>query len=317
MSHLPLVEVWRGGLLESVHFGSLVLLAADGSVESSFGDVDAEMFPRSANKLMQAAGVLELGVELPSEQLAIAASSHSGGDEHVAAVRSLLSAYGLTEAQLQNTPGLPIGAAERKEYLLAGGEKSALRADCSGKHASFLAACVVNGWDTASYLDPTHPLQSRLVEVMASATGVSVITTSVDGCGAPLWSSTLVGLAQAYRAGASGDGQLRVVADAMRHHPRLVGGDGRVPTEAMLALPGVVAKDGAEGVIAMGLADGRAAAFKISDGALRAAAPVAAAVLSHWGATAAAVSRMPFLPVLGGGRPVGELRLSSELRTAL
>ena len=313
--HAPLVEVVRGDLVESVHFGSLVLLAADGRVELSIGDVDSAMFPRSANKLMQAAGVLELGVDLRGEQLAIAASSHSGGEPHVAAVRALLADYGVAESALQNTPGLPIGAAERKAFLSAGGQKSSLRADCSGKHASFLAACVQQGWNLADYRSADHPLQRHLAEAMAKATATPIQHTSVDGCGAPLWSSSLVGLARAYRLGASGpsDSALRRVGDAMSAYPELVGGPGREPTAAMRALPGLVAKDGAEGVFAMGLSDGRAAAIKIADGSKRGLAPVILAILRRWGATEAALADFPQVPVLGWGQPVGRLRLAPGL----
>lgn len=313
--HAPLVEVVRGDLVESVHFGSLAVLAADGNVELAVGDVESAMFPRSANKLMQAAGVLELGVDLRGEKLAIAASSHSGGDAHVTAVLSLLEGCGLSESALQNTPGLPIGAAERKAFLASGGTKSSLRADCSGKHASFLAACAQQGWDLASYLSPDHPLQQHLAAVMAEATSTPIQHTSVDGCGAPLWSSTLVGLARAYRLGASGpvDSALRRVGDAMRAHPELVGGPGREPTAAMRALPGLIAKDGAEGVFAMGLADGRAAAFKIADGSKRGLAPVVMAILRRWGAAEVDLADFPQVPVLGWGQPVGHLRLIPEL----
>lgn len=313
--HAPLVEVVRGDLVESVHFGSLVVLSATGEVELAVGEVDAPMFPRSANKLMQAAGVVELGVQLPAPLLAIAASSHSGGEPHVEAVLSLLRAHGLDETALRNTPGWPIGASERKAFLASGGAKSSLRADCSGKHASFLAACVQQGWDLATYLSADHPLQQHLAACLERATGDPIEHTAVDGCGAPLWSATLAGLARAFRAGASGPAgsPLREVADAMRAFPELVGGPGREPTAAMRALPGLLAKDGAEGVFAMALADGRAAALKIADGAKRGVAPVVMAVLRSWGAESAALTDFPQVPVLGGGRSAGYLRLVSGL----
>lgn len=312
--HQPLVEVVRGDLVESIHFGSLVLLAADGSVELAVGDINDDMYPRSASKLLQAAGVLDLGVELPEDLTAIAASSHSGGEPHVAAVLALLDLYGNSEVDLQCTPSLPIGAAERREYLQAGGTRSALRSDCSGKHAAFLAACRANGWPTSDYLADEHPLQVALKQRVAAATGVEVNYSTYDGCGAPLWSTTLVGLATAYRTACSAgdDTSLGRVAAAMRRFPELVGGPGREPTEAMLALPGVLAKDGADGVFAMAHVDGRAAAFKVSDGSKRAFGPLIAFILNRWGASD--VERIPMQPVLGGGRPVGTVRVVSALQ---
>lgn len=306
--HVPLVEVWRGELLESMHFGSLVELSPDDSMVRSAGDVETAMFPRSASKLMQAAGCVELGLDIEPRLLALVAASHSGGDVHVAGVEELLAGFGLSAVNLHNPPGLPIGKPERKAYLMSGGTRASLRGDCSGKHAGFLATCVINGWTTADYLSPTHPLQIALRRQVESATGEAVQYDSVDGCGAPLWSTTLHGLARAYgNAVKAPEGSaLRRVADAMRAFPELVGGPGRAATVAMQSAPGLLAKDGAEAVFAMARADGAAAAFKIADGGARALPPLVADQLRRWGADG---SQLQVEPVLGGGAPVGRLAL--------
>jgi len=99
---------------------------------------------------------------------------------------------------------------------------------------------------------------------------------TVDGCGAPLFSTTVLGLARAFGRiaaapvrGEPGAPAARVAA-AMTALPELVGGTGREATRAMAAVPGLVVKDGASGVYAAGLADGGALAFKVLDGSARA-----------------------------------------------
>lgn len=312
--YAPLVEVWRGDLVESIHHGAFVLLAADGSVELSAGDIDAQMFPRSTSKLMQAAGMVELGLDLPTDLLALAASSHSGGEIHRAGVLRILQQVSLTENALQCQPTWPLGVQERKDWREAGHSASRLTSDCSGKHAAFLATCVINGWDLQTYLDPNHPLQVSLKTAVEKLTGVRALHESLDGCGAPLWSTTLHGLANAYRLGVMGEvgSPVHQVATAMRTHPELVAGPGREPTAAMNALAGVVAKDGAEAVFAMAHTSGKAFALKIADGSKRGLAPIVQAVLTRWGADREQISTFPSLPILGGGQPVGRLAVCPE-----
>src|SRR5699024_5362470 len=143
--------------------------------------------------------------------------------------------------------------------------------NCSGKHAAMLATCVHRGWDTGPYLDPEHPLQQHILAVIAELTGEQVRYLAVDGCGAPQPSTTLRGLARACtRIARAPEGTAgHRVAAAMRAHPFLVAGTGRDATEAMQSVPGLIAKDGAEGVYAAALPDGRAVALKVSDGASR------------------------------------------------
>src|SRR6478752_4469161 len=196
---LPVVaEIVRSGFVEGHHYGSVVALAADGSVDWSVGEVAAPVLPRSSNKPIQALAMVELGLDLPPDLLALACASHSGEPFHVEGVRRLLTAVGLTEADLQTPPDYPLDDAAREQVIRQGGSKAPVLMNCSGKHAAMLATCAFNGWPTSSYLDPDHPVQRGIAAAFAEITGEPVAVTAVDGCGAPLLSTSLVGLARAF-----------------------------------------------------------------------------------------------------------------------
>ncbi|MFF9511147.1 asparaginase [Streptomyces sp. NPDC014724] len=305
-----LAEVVRSGFVEGRHRGSLVVLAADGSVEKALGDPTAPVFPRSSNKPMQAAAVLRAGLDLSGERLALAAASHSGEGFHLELVTAMLAEHGLTPGDLQTPPDLPLDPAEAETYLAAGHVRERITMNCSGKHAAMLAACAVNGWDRASYLDPAHPLQQLVHQVVEEAAGEPVSAVGTDGCGAPLMAISLVGLARAFRTFVTADPGTaeRRVGDAMRAHPEYVAGTRRPDTWLMREVPGALSKMGAEAVQAVALADGRALAFKIDDGATRALGPVLARSLRLLGIDAPVVSRIGHAPLLGGGGEVGEIR---------
>ncbi|MET7884286.1 asparaginase [Streptomyces avermitilis] len=305
-----LAEVVRSGFVEGRHRGSLVLLAADGSVELALGDVTAPVFPRSSNKPMQAAGILRAGLELAGERLAIAAASHSGETFHRDLVHTMLAEHGLSAAQLQCPPDLPLDGVETEAYLAAGAVRDRVTMNCSGKHTAMLAASALRGWPLDSYLDPAHPLQQLIHTVVEEAAGEPVAAVGTDGCGAPLMAITLTGLARAFRSFAlAADGSAeRRVADAMRAHPEYVAGTSRPDTWLMRELPGALSKMGAEAVQAVALPDGRALAFKVDDGATRALGPVLARALALMGVAAPVVARIGAAPLLGGGREVGEIR---------
>ncbi|MEU1212860.1 asparaginase [Streptomyces sp. NPDC005790] len=305
-----LAEVVRSGFTEGRHRGSLVVLAADGSVELALGDPAAPVFPRSSNKPMQAAAILRAGLDLSGERLALAAASHSGEAFHLDLVRTVLAEHGLEPGDLQTPPDLPLDPVEAEAYLAAGGVREPLTMNCSGKHAAMLAVCVRNGWDTATYLDPAHPLQRLVGEVVAEAAGEPVAAVGTDGCGAPLMAIGLVGLARAFRTfvlAEPGTAERRV-ADAMREHPEYVAGTRRPDTWLMREVPGTLSKMGAEAVQAVALPDGRALAFKIDDGSTRALGPVLARSLELLGVDAPVVSRIGRAPLLGGAEEVGGIR---------
>ncbi|MFE9247735.1 asparaginase [Streptomyces sp. NPDC007088] len=311
--HHVVAEVWRGDFLESVHHGTVLATAPDGSETLRIGDADAPMYPRSSNKPLQALGMLRAGLGLDGELLALACASHSGEDIHLEGVRAILAGAGLGVGALRCTAALPIGEGALRAYLAGGGEPSPLTMNCSGKHAAMLATCVRNGWDTAGYLDPAHPLQVRLRETLEETAGERVLATGVDGCGAPLFALSPRGLARAFgRLASAPRGSLEHrVARAMNTYPEYVGGTGRDVTRLMGALPGAVAKDGAEGVYALGLPDGSAVSLKIADGSQRSRPVVMVAALRRLGVDVdgdETLSALATAPVLGHGEPVGAIR---------
>ncbi|GGP73199.1 asparaginase [Saccharothrix coeruleofusca] len=308
MAHELVAEVWRGEFLESVHHGSVVALNGDGEQVLAVGRPQDTTYPRSSNKPIQALAMLRHGLDLDGELLALACASHSGEDFHVAGVGRVLARAGLTYDDLRCTPDLPLGERARVAHLASGRGPEPRYMNCSGKHAAMLATCVAAGWPTDSYLDPEHPLQLAVRDALEELAGEPVGAVGVDGCGAPLFGISLVGLARAFGALASaapGTVEHRV-ATAMRSHPEWVGGTGRDVTALMRGIPGAVAKDGAEGVYAIGLPDGSAVACKIADGSSRARAVVLVAALRRLGVRAP--EELATFPVLGHGRQVGAVR---------
>jgi L-asparaginase II len=343
-AHPVLARVVRGGVVESVHRGSVVAVRADGSTALALGDPDAPVFPRSCLKPLQAAGLLRAGlgqVLVPGRDddlLALAAASHSGEPRHVAGARRLLALVGLDDRALRNRPLLPLGDAAAADVLRGGGRPSAVTADCSGKHAAMLATVVVRGEDVDGYLEPDSPVQTAVRAEVERAVGGPVAAPTVDGCGAPLFAVPLRRLASALGAYArtpdsadsahrsdgadsahrsdgadsahrsDGDESAgRRVADAMRAHPEMVGGGGRAVSGLMRAVPGLVVKDGADGVVVAATADGAAVALKLDDGAARGRVPVLVSALAALGVNGAALAAWREEPVVGGSEVVGSL----------
>jgi L-asparaginase II len=310
MSAVPVATVVRSGFVESVHHGSVVVLDRTGAPLLTVGDHDQPVFPRSSNKPVQAAAMVRAGLDVDDDLLALSSASHSGEQMHLEGVQRLLAEAGLDEGHLQNTPDLPYDPAERARWVAAGREPSSLAQNCSGKHAGMLATCVAAGWDLRTYLDPEHPLQRLMAETLSELAGEPVAHVGVDGCGAPVMAVSLVGLARAFAAlvvAQPGTAEHRV-ATAARAFPHLVGGSRRDVTALMRAVPGLLAKDGAEAVYAAALADGTAVAVKIADGGDRARPVVMAEALRVAGVDPALVAFLDDAPVLGHGRPVGAVR---------
>jgi L-asparaginase II len=316
-----LAEVVRSGRIESVHRGAVTILAADGSVLASAGPATGVMYPRSSNKPIQAAAMLRCGLDLDGELLALAAASHSGEDFHVAGVRKMLASAGLAEDDLKCPADWPLDDRAYRAMVAAEEPADRVHMNCSGKHAAMLATCVAAGWPTASYTDPDHPLQQQVRVLLGELAAEPVTVVGVDGCGAPLFGVSVTGLARAFRALVLADPGTpeRTVADAIRAHPEWTSGSTRPERALMVAVPGLLLKSGAEGVEGFALADGRAGAFKIEDGAARGRVPVTVALLRRLGAGAergvdgAALDGLATSPVTGGGRIVGEIRAAPRL----
>lgn len=304
-----LAHVVRGGFVESVHRASVCVSAPDGSIELALGEVTSPTFPRSSNKPLQALAMVRAGLDLPDHLLALACASHSGLDYHLTGVREILGGVGLGEDALQNTPDLPYDASARAAALAAGQQPTSIAQNCSGKHAAMLATCHLTGWPAATYREPDHPLQRSIAEVIGEVAGEPVAASAVDGCGAPVMAISLAGLARAFGRLAAAEPTTPEgrIATAMRAHPEYVGGEGRDVTALMQGTPGVIAKDGAEAVYAVGLPDGRGIALKVADGGQRARPVILAAVLRRLGVASDALGALEDAPILGHGEPVGSV----------
>jgi L-asparaginase II len=317
-----LVIVERSGVVESVHTGHLIVLAPDGRVVSSRGEPDQPVFARSSLKPLQAVAMVRAGLVADDPELALAAASHSGSALHRNLIEAELRGAGFTEHDLECPPQYPIGDAERDAYVAQGLRPSRLAMNCSGKHTAMLRTCLARNeaagaapvdetWTLSGYVSPTHPLQVAIASTVSELTGDSIAATGIDGCGAPLFAVTVTGLARAFQRIArepSGDSAEYRVAEAMRLHPELVAGVGRSATRLMTGIPGLIAKDGAEGVYAAALGDGGAVAVKIDDGALRAAERAIVVGLRALGVSAPVLDELAEEPVPGGGVPVGAVR---------
>jgi len=293
----------------------VVVLDRDGNVEWTVGDTESQIFPRSCNKPIQALGMLRAGLDLEGELLALAAASHSGEPFHLEGVRRILASAGLDEAALQTPADYPLDDAAREDLIRSGGVRSPIAMNCSGKHAAMLATCVTNSWDTETYRDAGHPLQVAIAETFGDLTGETVEAVGVDGCGAPLLSTSLTGLARAFRElSLAGSGPERAIADAYRNHPEYASGTTRDERALLRAIPGAIGKAGAESCYAVGLPDGRAVALKTDDGGARVRPVLMAAALRRMGVDREAgvdgdaVRATGTVDLLGGGRPVGSIR---------
>ncbi|RED11907.1 asparaginase [Pontivivens insulae] len=292
---VELVDVWRGGLLESVHRGHAIIMHADGNVLAEFGNADATIFPRSSCKMLQALPLLESGAAdrfgLGSEQLALACASHQGALLHTERVSDWLGTLDLAESALRCGAQAPSDRAEADRLRTAGERPCQLHNNCSGKHAGFLTLSkhLSGGPD---YHEVDHPVQQAVKDAFEEMTQETSPGFGIDGCSAPNHATSLRGFARALAtmsdparlSGKRGDAATRLVA-AMRSHPLLVAGEGRACSELMAAMPGAVAlKTGAEAVFAAILPEQKLGiALKIEDGATRASESAIAALLVRLG----------------------------------
>lgn len=279
----------RGGLRESEHRLVWCVTGPAGEVIAQSAPEDAELavFGRSAIKPLQALPAVRAGTlerfGLHERHLALACASHGGTRRHIAVVAELLDAIGLGESDLLCGPLDPRDPAAARERRARGEPPARIVHNCSGKHALALARAVQEGWPLDSYVEPGHPVQIAMHASVAAAASQapSEVPYGADGCGMLAFQLPLGRLAHAFgrlASGGLGEGGERVCA-AMREHPQLVAFDGALDTELMRATDGLVAKIGAEGVLGVGLADGRGFALKVADGAMRALDPAGVALV--------------------------------------
>ncbi len=287
----PVAAVRRGALVESVHRGRLAVCDPDGNLLEAVGDPEAYIYARSSAKPFQALPLVLSGAAeafgLTDRELAVACASHNAEEPHLAAVRSILKKAGLTEDDLQSGAHPPMYGPEAAKLIQSGEEPRPIHSNCSGKHAGMLAVCVHEGYETATYRDPDHPLQRRILSLIAEVCGLreDEVLLAGDNCGVPAFALPLRSFATGLARLTTGDalpGELAGAAlrirDAMREHPYMVAGTGRLDTDLMDSTD-LLVKGGAEAVLAAGSQDGWGMALKISDGSERAVRPVALAAL--------------------------------------
>lgn len=292
-----LAELWRGGLLESVHRGAAVVADAEGGVLAALGDPGRLVLPRSAAKPIQALALVESGAAdaagLGPEHLALACASHQGAPMHTELAAAWLAALGLGEPDLRCGAHPPGDPDTRSQLETRGRRPSQLHNNCSGKHCGFLTLARHLGAGP-DYVDPGHPVQQMVRRTTEEVTGEAVGGVVTDGCSAPNFAVSLAGLAAAMARfaapersfGGARAGAARRLVEAMAAHPVLVAGEGRPATELIRACAGrAVVKTGAEGVfVAILHGRGLGIALKVDDGASRASEAAMAALLARFGA---------------------------------
>lgn len=314
----PLAVSSRNGFNESFHFGAAVTLSAEGHVVASVGNPDTVVFARSCLKPLQADAMVKLGLKLPDELLALVCASHDGDRDHTEAAQHVLALHNLPIEALQTPKAHPTGADARRRSMARSTGGSRLEHNCSGKHAGMLATCVINEWPTSSYLNPDHPLQQAIgshvgeLLTLSDQPERSIVHVGIDGCGAPTFATPLRNLAGAVaRLQKTASPTLR----AMSANPTRIGGTQRDVSQWMTQLPNVVVKDGAAGVMVGVAPNGRAFAFKVSDGSDRARQAVGRVAIDTLtgGQPSDDVGREPdastpgTVAILGGGQPVGHV----------
>jgi L-asparaginase II len=246
--------------------------------------------------------MLKAGLRVEENELALICASHSGSQTHIDLVIKMLTMRGISIDQLKNAVDEPLGEKEKITW----GDKapSQLAQNCSGKHAGMLITCQQKGWDINTYLDLNHPLQVAIKNEIEELSGEKVSAVSVDGCGAPLFAISLIGLARAIsNLVKSKDDLYKQIVLACTKYPELVAGDGRLSTRMMQAVSGLFMKEGAEGVQVCALSDGRVIAIKIIDGSWRPVAPIIMEIFKRWGV------EMPdeSVKIYGGASVIGEV----------
>lgn len=296
---VPMVELWRGDRLESVHQGHAVVMRADGAIVAAWGRPDAVIYPRSSCKMIQALPLVESGAarDLSPAHLALASASHQASAQHVGMVTRWLAELGLSDDDLRCGTAPPGDLAERDRLICAHAHPCQSHHECSGKHAGFLTLNRhLRG--APEYVDPDHPVQRAVRDAFEHVTGQTSPGYGIDGCSAPNFATQLQGLALAMARYATartdiGDPRARAMArlrDSMMAHPEMVAGETRACTTLMRAAQGRAAvKTGAEAVFVAMLPDaGLGIALKIVDGGVRAAEAAMTGLLVRHGALDAA-----------------------------
>jgi L-asparaginase II len=327
MPNPVLVEVTRGGIVESRHTGAFAVVDAQGAVLRQAGDIEAPVFPRSAVKAFQCLAMIESGAAdrfgFSEAEIALACASHNGEPVHVATARAMLAKAGVEETDLECGTHWPHETEALHELVRAGHKPGPVHNNCSGKHAGMLAVARVLGVPKGGYTRREHPVQRRVAEVLSALCDVPMesLPCGIDGCSVPTWAIPPRNLALGFARFGSGSGlpgtrreaAERIVA-AVRAHPFMVAGTGRFCTRLMADVPRLFVKTGAEGVFCASVPHaGLGIALKCDDGAHRASEAAIAAILGSleaWTpAERAAIASFARVPLTNWRKiEVGEVR---------
>lgn len=283
---------------------------------ASHGDIDRPFFLRSSAKPFQALVSQLSGADLDPIELAMACASHRGFPVHIALVESMLKRANLHESHLLCPPDWPLSPVAARAVVAGGaGERRRIWHNCSGKHAAFLRACAASGWPVDSYLDPDHPLQRRIVDLIDELGGHPSRPLGVDGCGAPVHRTTTLAMARMFSKLAFDD-RFAEVFSVMHRYPALVGANGEGDTEISIAV-NAAAKGGAAGCLGVAVQARHGIGVKSWDGNAGIANLGAATTLAQLGdlsATAASALEPIMRPaVTGGGVSVGHIESVFDL----
>jgi L-asparaginase II len=295
-----IAETTRGGITESVHYGVVAAVDATGEIVAAAGDPEQVVFFRSSAKPFQAIPVIESGAAdafgLTPAELALCCASHHGSPEHQRQVAAMLAKIGLSEADLRCGCPLTGDAEETSRIVLGLAARTPLQCDCSGKHSGMLATIVHEGLSRHDYLEPKHPLQQRILGIMAEVMRVprTCILIGTDGCSLPTFGAPIQAFATAFAALAapervpSGAGREHATAlnrlrAAMTAHPENVSAHGSFVTELMAMSGGrIAAKSGAEGLLCLAVPERELGiAIRVTDGTFRAHPAITVAVLEQ------------------------------------
>jgi L-asparaginase II len=328
-----LVEVLRGGRVESRHRGAVAVCDVAGSDVFTLGDVAAPVFPRSAVKALQALPLIESGAadrfSLTPAEIALACASHSGAPIHAETALAMLRKCGRDVAALECGVHWPLAVEASRDLAARGAKPSALHNNCSGKHAGFICLSCAVGRDPAGYVTPEHLVQREVKAAIedVTKTRLNADSRAIDGCAIPTYAMPLRALAHGFARFGAGDGLAPARTEAARRirlavaaHPSSVAGAGRFDTAIMEALGArAFVKTGAEGVYCAAFPElGFGAAIKCEDGAGRAAETAMSAIIARFlpldakENTALAGRLTPSLENWNGVK-VGEIRPSAAL----
>ena len=330
---------YRNGLPESWHFGAVAVATPAGRLVGRLGNPTVRTYVRSAAKPFQILPLLLGGGRerwaLEPADLAVICASHGGTPVHTERVAALLARGELGAGDLLCGAHPPLDRAAARTLRESGGTPTALHNNCSGKHTGMLLACRQSGLPTADYVAPAHPLQRRILGLLAELALLpeEAVGIGIDGCSAPAFHLPLDRLALLYarfadprEGGSTGSlaAALETVASAMAAAPEMVAGPGRFTTELAAVTGGrVLGKEGAEGVYAVAVRGPVAlgVAIKIADGGERCRDGVVLEVLGQLGSLSgqelAQLERFARTPLTNWRQiPVGEVVPELDLDVA-